>query len=77
MRPMSYQTLPDFYWGWLSNVNFNTLKTRMHSNRMRTFRSSGHREGGGVSQHALSSGVSAPVHAGIHIPPCGQNDRHL
>ena len=56
MRPMSYRTLPDFYWGWLSNANFNTLNTRMHSSRMRTVRSSGAVEGG-VSQHALGGGV--------------------
>ena len=31
---------------------------------------------GGVSQHALGRGVSAPVHAGIHPPLFGQNSWH-
>ena len=32
---------------------------------------------GGVSQHALGRGCVCPVHAGIHTPPRGQNDRRL
>ena len=87
MRPMSYRTLPDFYWGWLSNVNFNTLNTRIHSSRMRTVRSSGRRRGGGglyPSKH-WAGGVYPSMHwvGGVWPSACwdthprGQNDRRL
>ena len=42
-----------------SQLEVFTLKTRMHSSRMRTVRCSGHRGRVCVSQHALGRGVSA------------------
>ena len=70
---------------WCIEKNHCTIKTRMHSRRMRTARSSscllggcpGPHSGWGVSRltprgvQAHSWGVSASVHAGIHPPGVG------
>ena len=51
-------------------------KTRMHSSRLRTVRCSGRR--GGLPQYMLGyTGVSAPMHAGIHTPLNRMTDRQV